>query len=66
MEKEELLRLVDSQTRLLLILGFAKSVILELSQTCPDPKLRENIRWILKAIDGVVYQDKPLPPFPER
>lgn len=54
-----------TKERLLLILGFATSLILELRKYAPEDK-EEDILWFIQAMENVVYQNKPLPPFPDK
>jgi hypothetical protein len=51
--------------RLLLILGFGTSLVLELRRHAPKDR-EKDILWFIQAMENVVYQNKPLPPFPER
>jgi hypothetical protein len=51
--------------RLLLILGFGTSLVLELRRYAPKDR-EKDILWFIQAMENVVYQNKPLPPFPER
>lgn len=51
--------------RLLLILGFGASLVLQMRHEIGNPD-DPNILWFIQAIENVVYQNKPLPPFPER
>lgn len=51
--------------RLLLILGFGASLVLELRRYAPKDR-EKDILWFIQAMENVVYQNKPLPPFPER
>jgi hypothetical protein len=40
-------------------------MILEMRHWLDESK-DERIAWFIQAIENVVYQDKPLPPFPQR
>lgn len=51
--------------RLLLILGFGTYLVLELSRYAPKDR-EKDILWFIQAIENAVYQNKQLPPFPER
>lgn len=65
MTDEEILKLaklVQMNQTLLYILGYATSFASELKlKTAEDKK---KYRWLMDAIDNVVYLDKPLPPKP--
>lgn len=51
--------------KLLVILGFATSLILELRKYAPIDK-EQDIIWFIQALENTIYKDKPLPPFPEK
>ena len=51
--------------RILLILGFGVSIILELRRYAPKDR-EKDILWFIQAMENVVYQNKRLPAFPER
>lgn len=62
MTDEEIHKLVQMNQTLLFILGYATSFASELKlKTVEDKK---KYRWLMDAIDNVVYLDKPLPPRP--
>jgi hypothetical protein len=63
--KEEIKRINHLNERLLLVMGVATSVIMELGKYVPVEK-KDGIYWVIEAIENLVYLDKPLPPFPER
>ncbi len=49
--------------RLLLVMGYATSVILDLHHHIPIEK-KEGCYWVVDAMENIVYLDKPLPPMP--
>lgn len=55
-------KLIETNRKLLFILGVVASVILDLRKYVPEKK-EQGILWILEAIENVVYQDNQLPPF---
>lgn len=63
MTEESIEKLIHTNQKLLLMMGFATSLILEL-QIHSTGKNRDNIRWLMEAIENVVYKDEPLPPMP--
>lgn len=65
MTDEEIKRITHLNERLLLVMGFATSVIMELGRYVPEEK-KEGVYWVIESIENLVYLDKPLPPFPER
>ena len=65
MTDEEIKRITHLNERLLLVMGFATSVIMELGRYVPVEK-KEGVYWVIESIENLVYLDKPLPPFPER
>lgn len=56
-------KLIQMNQRLLLVMGYATSVILELGKCVPEEK-KEGIYWVIEAIENIFYLDKPLPPMP--
>ena len=65
MTDEEIKRITQLNERLLLVMGFATSVIMELGSRVPEER-KSGLYWVIEAIENIVYLDKPLPPFPER
>lgn len=62
MNEEQIDYLIDKNNSLLLVMGVAVSVILDIQHHVP--KKRKDIKWIMDAIENIVYLDKPPPPFP--
>jgi hypothetical protein len=65
MTNDEIERINTMNNRLLLLMGCATSIIMELGKYVPEEK-KDNIYWIIEAIENTVYLGKSLPPFPER
>lgn len=64
MTDDNIERLIQMNQRLLLVMGYATSVILELGKYVPEEK-KHGVYWVVEAIENIVYLDKPLPPMPE-
>lgn len=64
MTEEQIENLVLMNMRLLLIMGYGSSAMIELSQYLSEEK-KAGINWFLTAIENVVYLNKPLPPMPK-
>jgi hypothetical protein len=56
-------KLIQMNQRLLLVMGYATSVILELGKYVPEEN-KQGVYWVIEAIENIVYLDKPLPPMP--
>ena len=65
MTDEEIKNLKKMNHRVLLVLGFGTSLILELRRYAPKDR-QKDILWFIEALENVVYHNKPLPPFPEK
>lgn len=63
MNDENIKHLLDMNARLLLVMGYATSVLLELGQHIPEEK-KQGLYWVIESIENIVYLDKPLPPMP--
>lgn len=63
MNDENIKHLLDMNARLLLVMGYATSVLLELGQYVTEEK-KQGLYWVIEAIENIVYLDKPLPPMP--
>lgn len=62
-EKSDIENMVHMNQRLLLILGFGTSIVLELRKLMDNPD-DPRVLWFIQAMENVVYLDKPLPPMP--
>lgn len=63
MNDENIKHLLDMNARLLLVMGYATSVLLELGKHIPEEK-KQGLYWVIESIENIVYLDKPLPPMP--
>ncbi len=64
MTEENINKLIHMNERLLLIIGYATSLlIVELGKEIPEER-KQRINWIISAVENIVYLDKPLPPMP--
>lgn len=62
MSKEDVYNLIHMNQRLNMILGYAMGFVTKTSRISKEDE--EKYRWIIKAIENVIYLDKPLPPMP--
>lgn len=62
MTNEEIEKLIHMNQRLNLILGYAMGFITKPPGMCQEDMVKYN--WLIKAIENIVYLDKPLPPIP--
>jgi hypothetical protein len=62
MTEDNINKLIQMNERLLLIMGHATYLILDLAKDAQEEN--KHISWIIKAIENVVYLDKPLPKMP--
>ena len=56
-------KILDMNNRLTLILGYSMGFIFQFEDYI-DSKDKPKYDWLIKAIENVVYLDKPLPPAP--
>jgi hypothetical protein len=56
-------RLIEVNSRLLFIMGYATSILLEMEQFIPVEN-KKALSWVIEAIENIVYLNKPLPPMP--
>lgn len=63
MSDEEIQKMVQMNQRLLLVLGFGTSLILQLRKLLPHDDC-PFVLWFIQAMENIVYLDKPLPPMP--
>lgn len=64
MNDDEIERIININTRLLLIMGYTISTLLEIKDYIPKEK-EKKINWIIHSVENIVYFDEPLPPIPE-
>ncbi len=62
MSKEDIYNLLHMNQRLNLILGYAMGFVTHTSIQCKEDEAK--YRWLITAIENVIYLDKPLPPMP--
>lgn len=65
-DKHETEDLVNIEGALLFLMGFATSTLLGYLDRCSDSDLSTNAKWLMTAIEAVVYNNEPLPPLPPR
>ena len=63
--QEQIDYVMDKQKKLLTILGVVSTVFLEMGGQVPNQQ-RPAVTWIMNALNNVIYEDKELPPLPER
>lgn len=61
MKELDVQQLIDMNYRVLLLLGFATSIVGDYKRWGGDEK---NCKWFFDAVQAVVYENKPLPPLP--
>ncbi len=62
MTDDEIEKLVYTNQRLLLIIGYAMGFIMNTPRN--SKKDEKKYQWLVNAIDNLVYLDKPLPTMP--
>lgn len=60
MTNEEIDKLIHMNERLNLILGYAMSFVFSAVRKIDCPRYK----WIVNAVENLIYLDKPLPPMP--
>lgn len=56
--------LIDANFRILLLLGYATSIVGSYQRLEAYHDDSEKCKWFFDAIQAVVYENKPLPPMP--
>lgn len=64
MNDQQIQDLIDANFRILILLGFATSIVMSYKALQAYHDDDEKIRWFLDALQAVVYENKPLPPMP--
>lgn len=64
MKEIDIKELIDANFRILLLLGYATSIVVSYSKLEAYHDDSEKCKWFLDAIQAVVYENKPLPPIP--
>lgn len=57
--------LVNFNARVLTLMGIMTSIMIDVSDKLPRSE-KFKFDWIMDAINAVVYENKPIPPIPER
>ncbi len=60
--QDEIKQLTHLNQRLLLLIGYASGFICQVERKTADDE--KKYRWLMTAIENLVYLDKPLPPMP--
>ena len=64
MTDEQIERLVHMNQRLNLLLGYATGLLKIPDCSKDDDEYWVKMKWLSKAIENIVYLDKPFPPMP--
>lgn len=56
--------LIDANFRILLLLGYASSIVMSYRKLEAYHDDEEKIKWFFDAIQAVIYENKPLPRMP--
>ena len=56
--------LIDANFRILLLLGYATSMVMSYSKLETYHDDSEKCKWFFDAVQAVIYENKPLPPIP--
>ncbi len=64
MNETEIQQLIDTNYRLLLLLGFATSIVMDYERLEAYHDNSHKCKWFYDSVDNVVYKNKPLPPMP--
>lgn len=62
MKEEEIDKLIHMNSRLLLLLGYSLSFVTKTEHKSHEDE--SKYQWLLKAVENIVYLDKPFPPMP--
>ena len=63
MNEIEIEKIIHMNQRLLLILGYAMGFVMPYGKKLSGDD-KEKYQWLVKAVENLVYLDKPLPPMP--
>jgi len=64
MNESQIQNLIDANFRILLLLGYASSLVMSYRELEVYHDDDEKIKWFFDALQAVVYENKPLPPLP--
>jgi hypothetical protein len=56
--------IIDANFRILLLLGYATSIVISYEKLEAYHDDSDKCKWFYDAIQKVVYENKPLPPMP--
>lgn len=62
-ENDSIEKLIQINQKLLFVMGHTVSLIMEIKKDISEDK-KEDIDCVIKAIENIVYLNKPLPPMP--
>lgn len=60
--KDEIEKIIHMNQRLNLILGYAMGFVTK--SAIINKEDDEKYKWLIKAVENLIYLDKPLPPMP--
>jgi hypothetical protein len=63
MNEEDIKQLINVNFRILFLLGYASSIVSDYRRLEAYHTDEEKCKWFFDAVQAVVYDDKPLPPF---
>lgn len=64
MTDDQVKQLCDDNFRILTLLGYATSLVMEYKKLDAYHDQTYKCDWFLQAIQNVIYENKPLPPIP--
>lgn len=64
MNEVQIKQIIDTNYRILLLLGYATSIVGDYQRLEAYHDDSEKCKWFFDAVQAVVYENKPLPPLP--
>jgi hypothetical protein len=64
MNETQIKELIDANFRILLLLGYATSIVGSYRRLEAYHDDEEKCKWFFDAVQAVIYENKPLPPIP--
>jgi len=64
MTEDNVDRIIEANHRMMFVMRYAYTVLLELGKFVPEEN-KQGIYWVIEAIENIVYLNKPLPPLPQ-
>jgi len=64
MKEIDIQELINVNYRLLTLLGFSASIVMDYAELETYHDNKDKCKWFIDAIQAVVYENKPLPPLP--